>query len=108
MRRWVEREVDLQQVNQLIAELDIHRILARILVGRGINSIAKAKIYLEPALNQLPDPDALAGMSEACKRLVKALLGGEKIGIFGDYDVDGVTSSVILCEFLDVYILIVH
>lgn len=101
MRRWVEREVDLQQVNQLIAELDIHRILARILVGRGINSIAKAKIYLEPALNQLPDPDALAGMSEACKRLVKALLGGEKIGIFGDYDVDGVTSSVILCEFLE-------
>lgn len=101
MRKWLEREVDLNQVNTLIAELDIHRILARILVGRGIDSPQKAKNYLEPALSQLPDPDALAGMSEACERLGKALLEGEKIGVFGDYDVDGVTSSVILSEFLE-------
>ncbi len=101
MRRWVERPVELSKVNQLIAELDIHRILARILVGRGIDSPIKAKNYLEPALNQLPDPDALAGMSAACSRLARALLNGEKIGVFGDYDVDGVTSSVILSEFLE-------
>lgn len=101
MRKWIEREVDLNQINNLIAELDIHRILARILVGRGIKSPEKAKNYLESALSQLPDPDALAGMSEACKRLGKALVEGEKIGVFGDYDVDGVTSSVILSEFLE-------
>lgn len=101
MRRWIERTIDLTQVNRLIAELDIHRILARILVGRGIDSPEKAKNYFEPALSKLPDPDALVGMSAACKRLTKALLEGEKIGVFGDYDVDGVTSSVILSEFLE-------
>ena len=101
MRKWVERQVDLNQVNHLIAELDIHRILARILVGRGVDSPEKAKNYLEPALDQLPDPEALAGMTEACRRLGKALVEGEKIGVFGDYDVDGVTSSVILSEFLE-------
>jgi single-stranded-DNA-specific exonuclease len=61
----------------------------------------KAKDYLEPNLSKLPDPGALAGMSAGCERLAKALLEGEKIGIFGDYDVDGVTSSVILSEFLE-------
>lgn len=101
MRRWVEREIALEKVNQLIAELDIHRLLARILVARGIDTPEKAGKYLEPALKNLPDPNALAGMAEACSRLTQALLKGERIGVFGDYDVDGVTSSAILVEFLE-------
>ncbi|MES2504878.1 MAG: single-stranded-DNA-specific exonuclease RecJ [Myxococcota bacterium] len=101
MRRWLERPVDLGAVNRLIIELDISRLLARILVARGIDDPAKAQRYLNPSLADLPNPDALAGMQDACLRMVKAILEGEKIGVFGDYDVDGVTSTVILSEFLE-------
>ncbi|MBH1988693.1 MAG: single-stranded-DNA-specific exonuclease RecJ [Myxococcaceae bacterium] len=101
MRRWVEREIEQESVNRLVIELDIHRLLARILVARGMDTLDKAKLYLKPSLSDLPDPDALAGMQEACQRLMQALSKGERIGIFGDYDVDGVTSSVTLAEFLE-------
>ncbi|MBL4819149.1 MAG: single-stranded-DNA-specific exonuclease RecJ [Deltaproteobacteria bacterium] len=100
-RRWVEREIDQNQVNKLIIDLDLPRILARILVARGIVDSKQAQRYLKPDFTHLPDPMALAGMKEACARIEKAVLEGEKIGIFGDYDVDGVTSSVILSEFLE-------
>ena len=68
--------------------------------GRGIGPDAVAS-YLAPALGQLPDPARLIGMDAAVERLVAAITTGQTVGVFGDYDVDGVTSTTLLCEVLE-------
>ena len=99
--RWVEREVSASTVDALVAQLGLARPLARVMAGRGVDSAGLADAWLAPRLQSLPDPLLLAGMAEAVERLVAALDRGETIGVFGDYDVDGVTSTTLLWEFLE-------
>ena len=99
--RWNLRPADDTKVNELIIDMGLHRILARVLVARGIDSKEAAERYLKPELSALGDPFAFADMDVACARLLKAIQQNEVIGIFGDYDVDGVTSTVLLWEFLE-------
>ncbi|MCC7107869.1 MAG: DHH family phosphoesterase [Deltaproteobacteria bacterium] len=99
--RWVEREVNASTVDALVAQLELPRPRARVMAGRGVDSAGLADAWLSPRLQSLPDPLLLAGMAEAVERLVAALDRGETIGVFGDYDVDGVTSTTLLWEFLE-------
>src|SRR3954451_24751977 len=72
---------------------DLPELLARILAGRGVD-VDGAAAYLDPTVRSLmPDPHTLAGMAEAAVRLADAVTHGEKIAIFGDYDVDGATAA---------------
>ena len=100
-QRWSLRVVDDVKVNQLIFDMGLNSVLARVLVARGIDSVAAAERYLKPDLSGLGDPFGFADMDIACNRIVKAILSNEVIGVFGDYDVDGVTSTVLLWEFLE-------
>ncbi len=99
--RWAERPVDASAVAALRAGCALPEPLARVMVGRGVTDVAAAEAYLSPRLQALPDPLALAGMEAAVDRLVAAVDGGETIGVFGDYDVDGVTSTTLLWDFLE-------
>ncbi len=73
----------------------VPEMLARILAGRGVEA-ADAESYLDPAVKRLmPDPDTLTGMREAASRIADAIGRGESVAIFGDYDVDGATSSAL-------------
>jgi single-stranded-DNA-specific exonuclease len=75
-------------------------MLARIMAGRGVEA-ADAESYLDPAVKRLmPDPDTLTGMREAASRIADAIQRGERVAIFGDYDVDGATSSALLARYL--------
>ena len=75
-------------------------MLARILAGRSV-SIADAESYLDPAVKRLmPDPETLTGMREAAARIADAIQRSESVAIFGDYDVDGATSSALLARYL--------
>lgn len=75
-------------------------IIARVLAGRGIG-LDEAASYLDPTLRRLlPDPSRLADMDAAAARLAAAVRNGEKIAIFGDYDVDGAASAALLVDFL--------
>ncbi len=75
-------------------------MLARILAGRGVEA-ADAESYLDPAVKRLmPDPDTLTAMPEAAARIADAIQRGENVAIFGDYDVDGATSSALLARYL--------
>lgn len=85
---------------QLCKELEILPAIARTLANRGVASVADAKLFLYPSLADLHPPEIMKGMPEALDRLEKALKGSEKIIIYGDYDVDGITSAVILYEVL--------
>ena len=75
-------------------------LLARVLAGRGVSS-AGAQAHLNPAIRDLmPDPDTLTGMAAAAERLSDAVERGERVAVFGDYDVDGATSAALLAGFL--------
>lgn len=98
---WREREIDEQRARSLASSLALPEPLSRVLVGRGIADEEKARRFLDPRLQDLPDPGRLAGIDAAVERLGHALARGETIGIFGDYDVDGVTSTTLLWDFLE-------
>ena len=75
-------------------------LLARIIAGRGI-ALDEVEAFLDPSLKRLmPDPDVLTDMAAAAARLADAVVRGETVAIFGDYDVDGATSSALLARFL--------
>lgn len=85
---------------QLVSSLGLDELLARCLVNRGVSEPGAASKFLEPRLNALADPFLLPGMTRAVSRLFDARARSEPLVIFGDYDVDGVTSSALLLEVL--------
>jgi single-stranded-DNA-specific exonuclease len=97
-RRWLLKPVDTKLENELLRE--ISPVLARLLALRGV-SLAEAADYLSPRLKKLlPEPNLLKDMDRAVARVADALERGERIAVFGDYDVDGSTSAALLSDFL--------
>ena len=97
-RRWLLKSVDAALERELLRE--ISPVLSRLLALRGV-SVKQAADYLAPRLkNLLPDPAVLKDMDKAVARVSAALLNGERIAVFGDYDVDGSTSAALLSDFL--------
>ena len=97
-RRWLLRPADAALERDLLRE--ISPVLARLLALRGV-SLAEAADYLSPRLKKLlPDPSVLKDMDRAVTRVAAALEKGERIAVFGDYDVDGSTSAALLSDFL--------
>jgi len=98
--RWSIQSTDNALVSQLTDALKISPLLARCLVNRGFSSVGQAALFLEPRLKNLADPFLLPNMRMAVDRLLAARHGNESLVIFGDYDVDGVTSTAVLVEVL--------
>ncbi len=99
-RRWVERELDASAALALAQRLKVPEIVGRLLSARGVG-LDDAAGYLAPALKRdLPDPSVVLDMDLAAGRLADAVVRGERVAIFGDYDVDGATSSALLARFL--------
>ncbi len=101
-RTWAPR-LDEAGENRALAiqqDLGISELLARVAAGRG-QTAASCAAYLDPSLRDaMPDPDRLSGMSAAVERLARAIERGERVAIFGDYDVDGACSAALLAEYL--------
>lgn len=96
---WVMQETDDRQVLALSQRLGLPDLLCRMLAARGVSS-EQAPSYLDPKLRDLlVDPSSLADMDKACDRLATAIIDDEKIAVFGDYDVDGATSSSLLIRY---------
>ena len=85
----------------LAAALDLHPTVARLLCLRGLRDPETARRFLQPSLDHLHDPFKLTGMIAAVERLEQAIARRERIAIHGDYDVDGITSTVILRRALE-------
>jgi single-stranded-DNA-specific exonuclease len=96
-RRWVGPGAEVERMGLAIAQAhDLPEIVGRVLAARGVLPEAVAD-YLNPTLRALmPDPSVLAGMDAAAARLARAVVKGERIAIFGDYDVDGAASVALL------------
>ena len=93
---WEHQTVDESQVAALSQPLGINPVIARLLVLRGISDPDDAIRFLNPNLDQLHDPLLVTDLQIGVDRLLTAIDGGERIAIHGDYDVDGVTSTVML------------
>ena len=93
----VEQEVQ----QQLEKELNISSAAARMLVVRGIQTADEARAFVRPSLDKLHDPFLMKDMDKAVERLHQAITQGEKILIYGDYDVDGTTAVALMYRFLE-------
>lgn len=95
-RIWEDVPTDDARAAAMAAALGVPDVIARLLCQRGFDTPEAADRFLSPHLSQLHDPYRLAGMREAVERLRAAVARGEQIAIHGDYDVDGITATVIL------------
>ena len=100
-QRWEYLTCEEASADILSGELGISPIGARLLVQRGFHDVEAAQRFLYPTLTELHDPFTLTDMSIAVDRLLRAIRTGERIAIHGDYDADGITSSVLLRRALE-------
>lgn len=89
-----------EKIDSLSKSLNIEKTLAQLLVSRGIETFEQAKTFFRPTLEDLHDPFSMKDMDIAVLRLEKAIASGERILIYGDYDVDGTTAVSLMASFL--------
>ena len=99
-KKWIYYETETEKINEISNKYNINKLLARILVNRGIKTEKEIKIFLEPTRNDFYDAFLLPDMEKAVDRIIKAINNKEKVIIYGDYDVDGITSVTVLKKFL--------
>lgn len=97
---WVYPKVDEQWKESIIKEFNIHPVIAQILISRGFSSLEQIHKYLYAKLPDLYDPQMMSEMTAAVDRIVHAITHSENILIYGDNDVDGMTGTALLTEFL--------
>ncbi len=100
-KRWILRQdYDLETVENLSASLGIDRIIAILLVERGVTTFEEARKFFRPGLDQIHDPFLMKGMSQAIERINKAIENKERIMVYGDYDVDGTSAVALVYSYL--------
>lgn len=99
-KKWLEHEVDSRLALAMAQRLQLPELVTRVMAARGV-TLDDAKEFLNPTLrDHLPDPSNFIDMDRAAERIAVAIMRNEVIGIFGDYDVDGATSSALLKRFI--------
>lgn len=99
--KWVLREPsDPEKVDRLATEVGIDKVLADLLIKRGVETFAQARSFFRPSLDNLHDPFLMKDMDVAVERLHRAVVSGESILVYGDYDVDGTTAVALLYSFV--------
>ena len=91
---------DAETVSRLSSELGVDPVLAELLVQRGVTTFAQARSFFRPSLDDLHDPFLMKDMDKAVERVGRAVATGEKILVYGDYDVDGTTAVSLVYSFL--------
>ena len=98
---WKLREgADAENVRRLSSELGVDPVLAELLVQRGVHTFEQARAFFRPSLDDLHDPFLMTDMDKAVERVHQAVVAGEKILVYGDYDVDGTTAVSLVYTFL--------
>ncbi|HWV73719.1 MAG TPA: single-stranded-DNA-specific exonuclease RecJ [Pseudosphingobacterium sp.] len=101
-KRWVDRyKADTNKVETLASALNINKVLATLLIQRGVDDFEQARNFFRPRLEHLHDPFLMKDMERAIGRIEHAIGMKENILIYGDYDVDGTTSVAVLFSFLN-------
>ena len=99
-KKWQLFEPDETLAQTISQELNLSPLITKLLINRGIKSVAEAEVFLNPRLAHLRDPLEIPNIQSAARRVLEAKSKGEKVLVFGDYDVDGVTGTAILVHSL--------
>ena len=99
-KKWQIYEVDEEKVEELSNKYHLNKLLATILANRNIVNEEQIRLFLNPTRNDFHDPYLITDMEKAINRIVEAIEKQEKVTIYGDYDVDGITSITVLKSFL--------
>lgn len=99
-KKWQIYETDENKIKEIQEKYQLNKLLATILANRNIIEKEDIRLFLEPTRNDFHDPFLIMDMKKAVDRIVKAIKGQEKVTIYGDYDVDGITSITVLKSFL--------
>ena len=100
-RKWTVHDPGSpEKVDRLATELGVDRVLAELLVQRGVESFQQARAFFRPSLEDLHDPFLMKDMDKAVERLHEAITQGQKILVYGDYDVDGTTAVALVYSFV--------
>ena len=102
MKKWTIQKHDREQVAKLSQSLKVSPLVAALLITRGFDTEETAHKFLNPTFEDLHDPYLLKDMDKAVKRVLLAIENNEKILIWGDYDVDGTTGTVVLRKALEI------
>jgi single-stranded-DNA-specific exonuclease len=99
--RWILQEPEeADRMSELAASINVGPTLARLLLLRDVTTFDEAKLFFRPDLTQLHDPFLMKDMDKAAKRLATAVRSGERVVVYGDYDVDGTTATSMMYMFL--------
>src|SRR5437868_2687670 len=99
-KRWSIVPHDLDRAASLERSIGVSSVVARLLLARGIDGVDQARVFLEGKLTHLRDPATLPGIPAAVERITRAIGEHERIVVYGDYDVDGMTATSILWQCL--------
>jgi single-stranded-DNA-specific exonuclease len=100
-KRWIIRQdYDLETVENLAASLGVDRIIATLLVERGVCTFEEARRFFRPGLDQIHDPYLMKGMRQAIDRINRAIAEQQRIMVYGDYDVDGTSAVALVYSYL--------
>lgn len=100
-KKWKINDTQTDTAEKISKEFNISRLVANIIANKGLKDKKKIEIFLNPTRKDFYDPFLMPDMGKAVERIVKAINNKEKITIYGDYDVDGITSSTVLSRFLE-------
>ena len=98
-KTWQLYPVNPEQQKHLALSLGVSPVIAQILINRGVDSVETARFFLSPSLKNLPQPFFLPDMEKGVERILRAIREKEGIAIYGDYDVDGLSSAALLSLF---------
>lgn len=100
-KRWILRkDYDIEVVNKLAESLGVDKIIATLLVERGVTTFEEARCFFRPSLDQLHDPFLMKDMDRAIARINEAVRRRERIMIYGDYDVDGTSAVALVYSYI--------
>ena len=100
-KKWEFYEENSEEIIDIAKKHNISELLTKILVNRGITADKEIDTFLNPTRNDFYDPYLMPDMDKAVERIIKAINNQEKVMIYGDYDVDGITSITVLKKFLE-------
>ena len=99
-KEWKIYEVDEKKVEEISSKYNLNKLISTILANRNITTEEEIRLFLSPTRKDFHNPFLITDMEKSVERIIKAIENKEKVTIYGDYDVDGITSITVLKSFL--------
>lgn len=100
-KKWIIPPLNINLQTEISNSLRISPVLSQLLINRGLTDVKSARTFIQPNLSLLSDPMLLPDMEKSSKRIIDALSKGEKVTVYGDYDVDGISATALMVQCLE-------